>query len=98
VPDPETEPYMAMGFALVFILHFPFVNGRTIANVTETVTVPLIPAYALLPPTTGTGAVTTKVPEQVVELNVVGGVLALFSLLSWVVFMRIVPFFNFRSL
>ena len=79
----------------MFVLHFPSVNGRTMANVTVMFTVPLIPAYPFVPLTTGTGSVTTNVPEQVVELNVVGGVLLLLrSLLSWVPFKRMLPFFK----
>jgi hypothetical protein len=97
VPDPEIEPYWAIGLA--FILHFPFFIGPTIANVIVMFSVPLTPAYAFVPLTTGTGSVTTKVAEQVVELDEVGGRLLLFtSLPSWVVFKRIVPFFKFRSL
>ena len=97
MPDPEIEPYMAIGLA--FILHFPFFIGPTIAKLIVMLSVPLIPAYALLPPATGTGSVTTKVAEQVVAFDEVGGVLLLFtSLPSWVVFKRIVPFFKIQEL
>jgi hypothetical protein len=55
VPVPEIEPYEVIGLAFVFVLHFPFVNGKTNANVTVTFTVPLIPVYAFVPLTIGTG-------------------------------------------
>ena len=81
----------------MFVLHFPFVNGMTSANVTVRVTVPLIPAYAFVPRTIGTGSVAANDPEQVVVLKLVG--LALFSAqVICVPFNRMVPFFNFSSL
>ena len=84
MPDPEIEPYWAIGLA--FMLHVPFFIGPTIANEIVTFMEPLMPAYALVPLTTGTGSVMTKVAEQVVEFIEVGGVLLLFtSLPSWVV-------------
>ena len=97
MPDPEIEPYWAIGLA--FILHDPFFIGPTIANEIVMFSVPLTPEYAFVPLTTGTGSVMTKVAEQVVEFIEVGGVLLLFtSLPSWVVLRRIVPFFKFSSL
>jgi hypothetical protein len=86
--------------AFVFVLHFPFVNGKTIANVTVMFAVPVIPAYAFVPLTIGTGSVTTNVAQHVVVVNVVGcALLLLFSSLpSCVVLRRMVPFFKISSL
>jgi hypothetical protein len=68
-PEPVTDPQMAAGLPLPLVLHVPlFVKGPTKAAVSVRVSEPVIPAYAFVPLTIGTGALATIEPEQLTAL------------------------------